>query len=235
MSSHHRTVRAHRGFTLIELLVVIAIIALLIGMLLPTLAAARRTSQQASCAVNVKQIGLALELHGNDYKDKYPIAGAKIDWDAVDVDTQKPSWMQQLDYYVADERTAFDGCPNYPATTPFHYFMGARAAYYEAKRADPSSSGRAAVQRTKIKIPSAFILGGDNNKNFNENPTPDADKDDYTQECFLGGDRAWWPHHDGGLNGLFADMHVEYAREFDFDRMTYAYDRYAAWTELDPG
>ncbi len=224
-------VRPRPGFTLIELLIVLAIIVLLVGLLLPALAAARRTGQQATCLTNVKQIGVALELHANDHNDYYPMAGSLLDWGMTEVrpgNIELPSWMEQLDYYVSAERPVFDGCPNYPVETPFHYFMGARAAYHEA-------GGRfAAVRRVKIRLTSAFILGGDNNKDFKESPIPDADKDDYTQECFLGGDDMWWPHHDGGLNGLFADGHAEYARTFDFDRMTYAYDRLAAWTELEP-
>jgi prepilin-type N-terminal cleavage/methylation domain-containing protein len=52
--------RKRAAFTLVELLVVIAIIGLLVALLLPAVQAAREAARRASCANNLKQIGLAI-------------------------------------------------------------------------------------------------------------------------------------------------------------------------------
>ena len=65
---------ARRGaFTLIELLVVIAIIGLLIAILLPAVQAAREAARRASCANNLRQLGIAMHNY-HDALRSFPSA-----------------------------------------------------------------------------------------------------------------------------------------------------------------
>ena len=72
-----------KGFTLIELLVVIAIIALLIAILLPSLARARELSKRTVCGTHLKSIGNAGEMYSNDNKGQWMVPAhlASVDWD----------------------------------------------------------------------------------------------------------------------------------------------------------
>lgn len=63
--------KARKAFTLIELLVVIAIIALLIGILLPALGAARATAQTLVCSTTLRSIGTANTIYAGDFRDHY--------------------------------------------------------------------------------------------------------------------------------------------------------------------
>ena len=62
-------------FTLVELLVVVGITAILIALLFPALAQARRAGKRVVCLSNNKQIGLAEALYTKDYKGSYTPAG----------------------------------------------------------------------------------------------------------------------------------------------------------------
>ena len=61
------------AFTLIELLVVISIIALLVGILLPALGAARKTAMGMKCLSNQRQIALAHSSYAADFEGKFNI------------------------------------------------------------------------------------------------------------------------------------------------------------------
>jgi type II secretory pathway pseudopilin PulG len=82
-----RTSRFASAFTLIELLVVIGIIALLIGLLLPSLSAAREAGRQLRCLTNMKTFATATILYAQDYKERvwpaYPRnAAGVVTWPA---------------------------------------------------------------------------------------------------------------------------------------------------------
>lgn len=64
------------GFTLIELLVVIAIIAVLAAILFPVFAQAREKARQTSCASNLRQLSLAVQMYTQDYDETYPRGNA---------------------------------------------------------------------------------------------------------------------------------------------------------------
>lgn len=76
-------VRAVRGFTLVELLVVISIIALLVGLLMPTLSQARESAQSTKCLSNLRSIMGATCLYAADAKDA--IIPASV-WGALNAD-----------------------------------------------------------------------------------------------------------------------------------------------------
>jgi prepilin-type processing-associated H-X9-DG protein/prepilin-type N-terminal cleavage/methylation domain-containing protein len=68
--------RCSGAFTLIELLVVIAIVAVLGGLLLPTLSRAAGKVSSAQCQGNLKQWVLGLQLYGADNNDWLPPEGS---------------------------------------------------------------------------------------------------------------------------------------------------------------
>ena len=72
------------GFTLIELLVVIAVIALLLGLLLPSLRGVRECARQTVCLSNQRQMTIGWTVYANTYGERVmPLAY----WSAQDIGT----------------------------------------------------------------------------------------------------------------------------------------------------
>ena len=65
-----------RGFTLIELLVTISIIALLLGIVLPTLSHVQAAGRRTSCAGQLKGVGIGLQAYLNDHKNIMPVVAS---------------------------------------------------------------------------------------------------------------------------------------------------------------
>ena len=94
-----------RAFTLIELLVVIAIIAVLIGLLLPAVQAAREAARRMQCANNLKQDGLAVQ----NYLSANKTVPAAVDWSQ----TTTASWSAAARLLPYMEQSSLGNLINY--------------------------------------------------------------------------------------------------------------------------
>lgn len=157
--------RASRGFTLIELLVVIAIIAVLMGILLPSLGMARMHAKRLVSTSNLRQIGLAMALYTEDNRGLFPESSHGLTGQAA----RQRSWIFTLAPYVGDVNEV-RVCPadpqrkkrlEYPTSS---YIMN---EYIAVDAVDPFGrlSGPSYRNKYKLKRPAETItvfVGADN-------------------------------------------------------------------------
>ena len=135
-----RMSRNAHAFTLTEILVSLAIIAVLIGILLPSLAMVRKTSQKVVCASNLRQSGLGLHMYATDNADFLPLSsfamGNGADFDTsplqlrIEADLRGFSdgpdhWWDGLGFlyeqrYLSDGRIFY--CPSHVGENTFEAF-----------------------------------------------------------------------------------------------------------------
>jgi prepilin-type N-terminal cleavage/methylation domain-containing protein/prepilin-type processing-associated H-X9-DG protein len=211
------------GFTLIELLVVIAIIAILAAMLLPALATAKKESVRTACVSNLKQLGVSMQMYGDDFSGLLSMAHGTVVWSSVN----PPPWTEPMQPYFNNTNVlrCADLC-QYFNKSAFNYFMGSRPAYVVAGDVEAS------LALPSVLLPSSFILSGDCNYAFDQD---DADPDNYSQDTLFTAANLPSPVHNRTLNTLFADAHVKNYKAFNTNEITFSYNQPGVtWANVIP-
>ena len=193
-------VRAHpsRGFTMVELLAVVAVIALLIGLLLPTVRRVGERARCTQCLSNLRCIGQAVALYAESWKGQFPLPAAWLqslqDFGATPAVRLCPS-----DADAAGKSTSYATNEHFEPLTPGIDFNPITKA--------PLAGGRTVAYRKLASVPrpSAVIYAYE--------PQGTGTVDHLNTHQFKSLDELQralaTTRHDGAANYLFADGHAQ--------------------------
>jgi prepilin-type N-terminal cleavage/methylation domain-containing protein len=209
--------RGASAFTLIELLVVVAIIALLIGILLPALGAARMAGQTTVCLTNVRSIGQAATMYANDNEDQI---WRGYEWARrPDYNGDEPGWL----YEYVQNADRVGECPT-----------NKRKGRYDSESDNMFNTGTeldfdyTMVFRTEgVRLgdaPRAAFLTDPSQYGLNANP-PDRQRDGSRLTSFPGlpifvEESTWW-YNDVYEDGLWANQDQITTRHFGGGNVVY--------------
>ncbi len=213
-----------RAFTLIELLVVISIIALLVGILLPALGAARRSALEAVCKSNSRQVLTAIAMHSNDHEDDLPIV---VSYD-VELGTAQSVVSDPIPY-LQDKLTPYIGGEAKPGKfssifrCPSRESVGAPGTFpdlLDARHTHYRYNWQAAYYRLGIELPPL------NEARPRKTPVQKSSGIRSMSIAVTIYDTAWsnWPTNDflpsAALNVGYADSHVGQVKATEYKKLS---------------
>lgn len=199
------------AFTLIELLVVIAIIAILAGMLLPSLAKAKDKGKTTACANNLRQLILATTMYEDDHKVLpvgYPTG--TMPWESI--------WYRTLPLYLG-KKTSVTVQTNQTLLCPSSSPPGGYWGFLTYAQNYLINAGRADMGLRNVQRPVLTIMFGET-QGYDALLYPDPHA--IANVCYRhsgGSDHS--VYYDmygvknakkGRANGVFLDSHVELFR-----------------------
>lgn len=231
------------GFTLIELLVVIAIIALLAAILFPVFAQARAKARQATCASNLRQIGLAIQMYQQDYDSVYV---PKFNCETFDA-TYPDHCTQPARDPVTNRVSVAEWMPMSNAPAGTDYLLRSYVKNDDVRRCPGRATGGAPLAPGELPQEGRYSINGWDSYFGGGRPEtspqgqPDAavpepastilviEHTNSAGECQVGQDGGtatglasvpghWEQNHSGGFNLLWCDGHVKWSRETSLRR-----------------